>query len=215
MAKAASVIKQAFFRVRARLHTLRLSQGHSLFFLIPNGDPQKLVARIAELEATVESLRQRPAGKTKRRHSVQDLRRLTLVVFCLVLALCRALASAEIVTWILNWFPGGSPTSSEAERLIHMSAAKDALIDRHTDILCLQEVRDWESVAELVSVLPSFQPLVVSRFREFGGSGPVTVQQIAIASRWRTTRGSSRADLKALMALDQPTGIPSADSCLC
>jgi endonuclease/exonuclease/phosphatase family metal-dependent hydrolase len=132
-------------------------------------------------------LRQRPAGRTKRRHSVQDLRRLTLVVFCLVLALCRALAGAEtvtIVTWNLNWFPGGSPTSSEAERLIHMSAAKDALIDRHTDILCLQEVRDWESVVELVSVLPSFQPLVVSRFREFGGSGPVTIQQIAIASRW-------------------------------
>jgi hypothetical protein len=45
-------------------------------------------------------------------------------------------------------------------------------------------VRDWDSVAELVSVLPSFGPLIVSRFREFGDSGRVTIQQIAIASRW-------------------------------
>jgi hypothetical protein len=31
----------------------------------------------------------------------------------------------------LNWFPGTNPTSSEAERLIHMSSAKDALLDLH------------------------------------------------------------------------------------
>jgi hypothetical protein len=38
-----------------------------------------------------------------------------------------ARGNAEIVTiatWNLNWFPGGNPTSSEAERLIHMSAAR-------------------------------------------------------------------------------------------
>jgi endonuclease/exonuclease/phosphatase family metal-dependent hydrolase len=33
-------------------------------------------------------------------------------------------------------------------------------------------------------MLPSFRPLIVSRFREFGDSGRVTIQQIAIASRW-------------------------------
>ena len=47
-----------------------------------------------------------------------------------------------------------------------------------------RRVRDWESIAELVSVLPGFQPLMVSRFREFGSSGPITIQQTAIASRW-------------------------------
>jgi hypothetical protein len=48
-----------------------------------------------------------------------------------LLTVSRPLASAEIVTiatWNLNWFPGGNPTSSEAERLIHMSSAKDALL---------------------------------------------------------------------------------------
>ena len=43
-----------------------------------------------------------------------------------------------------------------------MSAAKDALLDLHADILCFQEVRDWDSMAELVSVLAGFHPLVVS-----------------------------------------------------
>jgi hypothetical protein len=75
---------------------------------------------------------------------VQNLRRLTLFV-CLLWALLQS-AGAEIVriaTWNLQWFPGGNPTSSEAERTMHMSAAKDALIDLRADILCFQEVRDW------------------------------------------------------------------------
>ena len=51
----------------------------------------------------------------------------------------------------------GKPNSSQSERLVHMSAAKDALLDIRADILCPQEVRDWESVEELVSMLPGFQ----------------------------------------------------------
>ena len=66
--------------------------------------------------------------------------------------------------------------------MVHMSAAKDALIDIRPDILCLQEVRDWDSVAELVSILPKFQRLVVSRFREIGSTGSLSMQQLAIAS---------------------------------
>jgi hypothetical protein len=105
---------------------------------------------------------------------VQDLRRLTLAVCSGILLLLQG-AGAEVVsiaTWNLEWFPGGKPTSTEAERLVHMSAAKDALLDLHADILCVQEVRDWDSVTELVSILPGFQPLVVSRSREMGSSGP-------------------------------------------
>jgi hypothetical protein len=76
---------------------------------------------------------------------VQDLRRLTRFVFCLFLTL-SGMVSAEtvtIATWNLNWVPGGNPTSSESERIIQMSAAKDALIELRADILCFQEVRDW------------------------------------------------------------------------
>src|SRR5258705_7093090 len=115
---------------------------------------------------------------------MQDLRRLTVAVFCALLAILQD-ARGEVVTiasWNLEWFPGGKLNSSQAERLVHMSAAKDALIDIRPDVLCLQEVRDWESVAELVSILPNFQTLVVSRFREMGSSGPLSIQQTAIAS---------------------------------
>jgi hypothetical protein len=63
----------------------------------------------------------------------------------------------------------------------------DALLDIQPDILCLQEVRNWGSVGsvvELVSILPKFQTLVVSRFKEMGSSGPISIQQTAIASTW-------------------------------
>ena len=115
---------------------------------------------------------------------MQDLRRLTVAVFCALLAILQDVTGdvVTIATWNLEWFPGGKPNSSQAERLVHMSAAKDALIDIRPDILCLQEVRDWDSVAELVSILPKLQTLVVSRFREMGSSDPLSIQQLAIAS---------------------------------
>jgi hypothetical protein len=141
--------------------------------------------------------------------SWQDLRRLTLAIFGVLLLLQSVRAEiVSIVTWNLEWFPGGKPTSSEAERIVHMSAAKDALLDLHADILCLQEVRDWDSVAELISVLPGFQPLVVSRFREFGMSGPITIQQIAIASRWPA--GSSWSESFKPSATTPPRGFSFA-----
>lgn len=112
------------------------------------------------------------------------MRRLATIILCVLLIILQE-AKGEVVsiaTWNLEWFPGGKPNSSSAERLVHMSVAKDALLDIRPDILCLQEVRDWDSVAKLVSVLPAFHPLVVSRFREMGSSGPLSIQQIAIAS---------------------------------
>jgi endonuclease/exonuclease/phosphatase family metal-dependent hydrolase len=115
---------------------------------------------------------------------MQDLRRLTVAVLCAFLAILQD-AEGEafrIATWNLEWFPGGKPNSSQPERLVHMSAAKDALIDIRPDILCLQEVRDWDSVVDLVSILPNSQTLVASRFREMGSSGPLSIQQTAIAS---------------------------------
>jgi hypothetical protein len=98
---------------------------------------------------------------------MQDLRRLTVVILCALLGILQDAGGdvVTIATWNLEWFPGRKPNSSQAERLVHMSAAKDALIDIRPDVLCLQEVQDWDSVVELVSILPNFQTLVVSRFR--------------------------------------------------
>ena len=117
---------------------------------------------------------------------MQDLRRLALAILCFLLVILPD-ADGEVVsiaTWNLEWFPGRNPNSSESERLVHMSAAKDALLNINPDILCLQEVRDWDSVTELVSILRRFHTLVVSRFREMGASGPISIQQTAVASKW-------------------------------
>jgi endonuclease/exonuclease/phosphatase family metal-dependent hydrolase len=105
-------------------------------------------------------------------------------LLCILLSVLQDVRGdvTTIAAWNLQWFPGGRPNSSESERVIHMSAAKDALLDIRADVLCLQEVRDWDSVAELVSVLPNFQTLVVSGFREMRSSGPLSIQQIAIAA---------------------------------
>ena len=105
----------------------------------------------------------------------------------IILALIAGLqlAGAEtvsIVTWNLEWFPGKKPTSTQAERALHMSAAKDGLLQLAPDILCSQEIRDWESFAELTSVLPKLKPLIVSKFRDSPTGGPISIQQTAIAS---------------------------------
>jgi len=97
-----------------------------------------------------------------------------------------AASQAEIVrvaTWNMEWFPGKNPTSSLSDRVIHMSEAKEALLDLDPDILCVQEIRDWQSFEELASILPRLQPLVVSRFRQMGNNGPITIQQTGVAAK--------------------------------
>jgi endonuclease/exonuclease/phosphatase family metal-dependent hydrolase len=85
----------------------------------------------------------------------------------------------KIVTWNLDWFPGKRPVSTEADRIIHMSAAHDALLDLQPEILCLQEVRDLPAVEKLCEVLPNFQVHIVSRFKEPVGN-ILGIQQTAI-----------------------------------
>ena len=85
----------------------------------------------------------------------------------------------RIVTWNLNWFPGKTPASNPAQRVLHMSEARDALLNIKPDLLCLQEVRDYESVQQLIKVLPRFQVHVVSRFKERIGD-VLGIQQTAI-----------------------------------
>ena len=86
----------------------------------------------------------------------------------------------RIITWNLDWFPGKGPASTEVQRIVHMSEAHDALLDLRPDILCLQEVRDFDSVVKLTSVVPRLDVHIVSRFKEAVG-GILSIQQTAIA----------------------------------
>ena len=101
-----------------------------------------------------------------------------ILLFLLARAECFA-DQFKVVTWNLDWFPGKNPASTEVQRIVHMSEAHDALLDVQPDILCLQEVRDYDVVQKLVDVLPRFQVHIVSRFKEAFG-GILGIQQIAI-----------------------------------
>ncbi len=78
---------------------------------------------------------------------MQGLRRVAIIILWVLLAILQDVRGevVSIATWNLEWFPGGKPNSSQAERLVHM---KDALIDIRPDILCLQEVRSIQTFQE-------------------------------------------------------------------
>lgn len=101
-----------------------------------------------------------------------------ILLFLLVRGECFA-DQFRVVTWNLDWFPGKNRASSEVQRVVHMSEAHDALLDVQPDILCLQEVRDYDAVRKLVDVLPRFDVHIVSRFKEAVG-GILGIQQTAI-----------------------------------
>jgi endonuclease/exonuclease/phosphatase family metal-dependent hydrolase len=86
----------------------------------------------------------------------------------------------KILTWNLEWFPGGheNATADQAEQ--HMENAKRALRRIDPDVLLLQEVRDLNAVEELVRDIRGYQVHIVSRFLR---EGEISRQQIAIASR--------------------------------
>lgn len=88
----------------------------------------------------------------------------------------------EFVTWNLKWFPGGGRTSTPVERIVHMSAAKDALLDFSPDVFCAQEIRDWNVFEELVSAKPNLIPNIVSSYRDSPQGGALSIQQVGIAS---------------------------------
>ena len=85
-----------------------------------------------------------------------------------------------------------------------MEKAKQVLLELDPDVICLQEVRDWKAVEELLSVVPEIRIAIVSSFS--GG------QQQAIASKfvadsawsssWKISSGTDPTRGYAFAALD-------------
>jgi endonuclease/exonuclease/phosphatase family metal-dependent hydrolase len=71
----------------------------------------------------------------------------------------------RIVAWNLEWFPGHKPTPTPDAEAQQMEVAKAALAELKPDVLLLEEVRDWESAAELCKAVPGMEVHVVSRFQ--------------------------------------------------
>ncbi len=89
----------------------------------------------------------------------------------------------RIVAWNLEWFPGHKPEASADAEAQQMEAAKAALADLKPDLLLLEEVRDWESAAELCKAVPGVEVHVVSRFQP-RPQNQVVASRFAADSTW-------------------------------
>jgi len=89
----------------------------------------------------------------------------------------------KVVAWNIEWFPGLAPNANDTDVAKHIATTQQALIELDPDIFIATEICDYESFAELCSVLPELEIHVVSRFRDLE-NGLMRHQQIAIASKF-------------------------------
>lgn len=122
--------------------------------------------------------------------------RFALLILTGVFPLCDALsqttakppAPLRIISWNIEWYPGQrrNPTPSDERR--HIPIVRQELQNYRPDIFLAQEIRDWQSFADLCRSIPGLQPAVVSAFAgefapELGRTGEYWPQQLAIGSR--------------------------------
>lgn len=127
--------------------------------------------------------------------------------FSLVLALLAsaapmlAAAPIRVTTWNLEWFPNGSKKELPApEQDKRIAAAADVLRPLNSDIILLEEVRDYDVCARLAEAIRphTYQVAICSAFKEPFTPG-IGKQQVAIlakvpaqaawAERWKSMEG--------------------------
>jgi endonuclease/exonuclease/phosphatase family metal-dependent hydrolase len=90
-------------------------------------------------------------------------------------------ATIAVTFWNVQWFPGRRPNASRAEENRQIRAVHGDLAQLNSDLIALEEVRDFEHAALAVKPLSGFKVDVCSNFppRE----GQKEAQQVAITSR--------------------------------
>jgi endonuclease/exonuclease/phosphatase family metal-dependent hydrolase len=86
-----------------------------------------------------------------------------------------------VTFWNIQWFPGRRPNASRAEENRQTSAVHADLAQFKSDIIGLEEVRDWEHATLAVRPLRGFKVDVCSSFPPREGQNEA--QQVAITSR--------------------------------
>src|SRR4051812_43040240 len=89
--------------------------------------------------------------------------------------------SVTITFWNVQWFPGRRPHASRAEENRQTKAAHADLAQLTSDIIALEEVRDYGHAALAVKPLAGFKVDVTSQFPPREGQNEA--QQVAITSR--------------------------------
>ena len=89
----------------------------------------------------------------------------------------------RIVTWNLQWFPGGK-TATKKSQDTQIALVREEIRKLNPDILILQEVGSQSALDETLKPLdPKWQTAVISAFQQ---GGFISGQQIAIAAKFPT-----------------------------
>lgn len=108
------------------------------------------------------------------------MRRILAILFALVLG-AGAATPLRVVTWNLQWFPGGKPGASKEQQDEHISRVRQEIARLRPDILLLQEVGSQSALEETLKPLgPEWKVAIVSRFKQ---GNALSGQQLAIAAR--------------------------------
>jgi endonuclease/exonuclease/phosphatase family metal-dependent hydrolase len=87
----------------------------------------------------------------------------------------------RIVTWNLQWFPGGKTATKESQDK-HISVVREEIRKLNPDIIILQEIGSANALDETLKPLdPKWQTSIISDFKQ---GGFISGQQIAIASKF-------------------------------
>ena len=118
------------------------------------------------------------------------MRRLLLIAIASASIVCDAQVanpgatqrkSVTVTFWNIQWFPGRRPNASHAEEQRQIAEVHRDIAQVSSDIVAMEEVRDWNAAALAVQPLNGFHVDVCSTFppRE----GQTDTQQVAITSR--------------------------------
>lgn len=116
-------------------------------------------------------------------------------------------ASVRVTTWNLEWFPNGKPKELPvAEQQKRIAAVADILRPLNSDIILLQEVRDWDVCARLGEAIHpgTYHVAVCSAFHEPGSPGPGK-QQVAILAK-EPAQAAWSESWKSMEGVDPPRG---------
>jgi endonuclease/exonuclease/phosphatase family metal-dependent hydrolase len=114
-------------------------------------------------------------------------------------------------TWNLEWFPNGSVhDASPEEQNRRITGAASVLKPLHSDILLLQEVRDYDACSRLGDAIEpgAYHVEICSAFKEPFQSG-LGRQQVAILSRFQAQAAWSE-QWKSVEGIDPPRGFAFA-----
>jgi len=120
-------------------------------------------------------------------------------------------AAVRVTTWNLEWFPNGSPKELPAsEQQKRIATAADVLRPLHSDIILLQEVRDYDVCARLGEAIAphTYQVAICSAFREPFTPG-LGKQQVAILAK-EPAQAAWSEKWRSMDGVDPPRGFAFA-----